>query len=145
MNPNEFAELILVYGADLDRWPDSLRSQAQTLVATDKRAASLLQREQSLADLLDEAQVPAMAGLEQRVLRQALPPQRSSKINALLNWLLPGEVSHYWWRPALAATVPLVFGIVLGNFFSFGISSTSETQDWADEMYLLSLTDYPDL
>lgn len=145
MKLNEFADLLLVHGAKPDRWPDSLRVRAESLVATDENAAALLRREQNLADLLDAVQVPEMAGLEQRVLQQSLPARRKSKINALVNWLLPAEVLHYWWRPALAATVPLVFGIVLGNFFSFGVSGSVEIQDWANEMYLLSLTDYPDL
>ena len=46
------------------------------------------------------------------------------------------------WRPALAACLPLVFGIVLGNYYSFGISSEVDEFDyWEDELAMIALTD----
>lgn len=144
MNLNQFTDQLLINGPHLERWPPTLRDSAKVLVAEDPEAATMLARELKLAQLLDELPVPEMPELEQRVLRQPLPPQSGSALNSLLGWLLPPDISQQWWRPALAATVPLVFGIVLGNFFSFGVVSVQEVEYWEEEIYLLSLADYPD-
>jgi len=47
------------------------------------------------------------------------------------------------WCPAIAVSIPLVFGIVLGNYFSFGVGIEDDGfQYWGDELAMLSLTDY---
>ncbi|MEQ8953214.1 MAG: hypothetical protein RL120_03710 [Gammaproteobacteria bacterium] len=145
MKLDQFTKLLPVYGPDLQRWPDTLGDSARLLLANDQQALALLEQEQKLAAMLDAVSVPDMPGLEHRVLSQALPPQPESRLDLLLNWLLPVDASGQWWRPALAATVPLIFGVVLGNFFSFGVTGVSEVQNWQEEMYLVSLIDYPDL
>jgi len=45
----------------------------------------------------------------------------------------------------MAACLPLVFGIVLGNFYSFGINSEIDELDyWDDELAFLALSDIPE-
>ena len=49
----------------------------------------------------------------------------------------------------MAACLPLVFGILLGNYFTFGVFGEAgvyldgdEYEYWEDELTMLSLTDY---
>ena len=93
---------------------------------------------------MDSYGVPEFRGLEQKVLKQALPPQRNSLLAQLLNWIIPKEASNkQLWRPAVAACLPLMFGIVLGNYYSFGIDTVIDEYDyWEGEFAFLALSDY---
>ena len=47
------------------------------------------------------------------------------------------------WKPVAAACLPLVFGIILGNFYSFGVTFESdEIEYWEDELSMLSFNNY---
>lgn len=92
--------------------------------------------------------------IEARVLNQALPPQITLPprevhaasvgfmrgIDALIDWLSPPQ---QLWRPIFAAACPLVLGIVIGNYFHFGLTPTSEPsfESWDDELVMLSFLD----
>ena len=90
--------------------------------------------------------MPNFPGLESRILNQPLPERNRGLFEAAVNWLMPeGSLGNQVWRPAIAACIPLVFGIVLGNYFSFGIGVEDDGfQYWGDELAMLSLTDYPE-
>lgn len=93
--------------------------------------------------------------IEARVLNQALPPQVTQPprevhaasvgfmrgIDALIDWLSPPQ--QQLWRPIFAAACPLVLGIVIGNYFHFGLTPTSEPsfESWDDELVMLSFLD----
>ena len=93
--------------------------------------------------------------IEARVLNQALPPHVTQSprevhaasvgfmrgIDALIDWLSPPQQRH--WRPIFAAACPLVLGIVIGNYFHFGLTPTSEPsfESWDDELVMLSFLD----
>ena len=93
--------------------------------------------------------------IEARVLNQALPPKATQSprevhvasvgfmrgIDALIDWLSPRQQRH--WRPIFAAACPLVLGIVIGNYFHFGLTPTSEPsfESWDDELVMLSFLD----
>lgn len=80
--------------------------------------------------------------LEARVMQQTLPPQPRALIDQLVDWLLPKQRAA--WRPLLAASCPLLFGIVLANFYHFGIPSSttleSSIESWDDELMMLSFS-----
>ena len=61
-----------------------------------------------------------------------------------MNWLISDEnFSKQVWRPIVAACIPLAFGIVLGNYFSFSIGIEDYGfQYWDDELVMLSFTDF---
>ena len=148
MTLEEFSQYIETHGAEPIKWPTESRQTADDLLLGDEAAQALLADYQTFEHKLDGFAVPGFPGLEQRVLNQNLPPRQPSLLTQLLNWLVPAERSDmHLWRPAMAACLPLVFGVVLGNYFSFGISAdlsleTDEYEYWEDELTFLALSDY---
>ena len=124
-------------------WPEFLREDLEAFLAKNESARSLLSEYSQLEQSLDKIAVPDFPGLETRVLNQSLSPRQQSLFVSLISWLLPTEnFGANLWRPALAACLPLVFGIVLGNYYSFGISSEVDEFDyWEDELAMIALTD----
>ncbi len=144
MTLEEFTKIIVCYGAQSDRWPAAVRDAAIDLTATSTEAQNLLAEYVQLEALLDQQQVPDFPNLESRILSQTLPARNHALIDRLINWLLPATSVRLLWRPVLAASLPLFFGIVVGTFFSFGVDVEAiETAEyWEDELYMLSLNDY---
>ena len=97
--------------------------------------------------------------VEARVLNQTLPSQSqltvagapsftsglTQGIDALIDWVSPRRQTL--WQPVLAASCPLVLGIVIGNFFHFGVNATTEPsfESWDDELVMLSFNDMTSL
>jgi len=121
-------------------------------------------RDEDLDALIARAAASTMNGqddralyerIESRVLNQSLPPQIAQTprkvlaasdsfmrgIDALIDWLNPQRQSL--WHPVFAAACPLVLGIVIGNFFNFGLTPASEPnfESWDDELVMLSFLD----
>ena len=144
MTLEEFTKLVEDYGTEPSRWPVRLRQECEDFIAGNTEADALINRQRDLEILMDRLRVPEFPGLEARVLNQALPPRYSSPIDQFLEWLLPtGSVGKQLWRPAMVACLPLVVGIVIGNFYNFGVGLRSEGFEyWDDELYMLSLNDY---
>ena len=143
MKLGNFSQVIEIYGADSAMWPEDLREDLEAFLAKNESARSLLSEYSHLEQSLDKIAVPDFPGLETRVLNQSLSPRQQSLFVSLISWLLPTEnFGANLWRPALAACLPLVFGIVLGNYYSFGISSEVDEFDyWEDELAMIALTD----
>jgi len=143
MKLGNFSQVIEIYGADSAMWPEDLREDLEAFLAKNETARSLLSEYSQLEQSLDKIAVPDFPGLETRVLNQALSPRQQSLFVSLISWLLPTEnFGANLWRPALAACLPLVFGIVLSNYYSFGISSEVDEFDyWEDELAMIALTD----
>lgn len=143
MKLGNFSQVIEIYGADSAMWPEDLREDLEAFLAKNESARSLLSEYSQLEQSLDKIAVPDFPGLETRVLNQSLSPRQQSLFVSLISWLLPTEnFGANLWRPALAACLPLVFGIVLGNYYSFGISSEVDEFDyWEDELAMIALTD----
>lgn len=144
MTLEEFTKLVEDYGCEPSRWPVGLRQECENFIAGSTEARALINQQQDLDTLMDRLRVPEFPGLEARVLNQALPPRSASPVDQFLQWLLPtGSVGKQLWRPAMVACLPLVFGIVIGNFYNFGVGLRSEGFEyWDDELYMLSLNDY---
>lgn len=142
ITPERFATIIEVYGSQPERWPAEERAEAAAFLAQDHRAQALVAEYQSLDAWLDQYQVAALPTLEAHVLSQARNVSTGNAFDRLMDWLLPrsGRVLAWVWRPAMVACLPLVCGIYLADYFSFGIESTQNS--WEEELYLLSLNDY---
>jgi hypothetical protein len=143
MTLHKLTDILESCGCDTSRWPEGDRQQCLDLIATDSQASALYQQFVSLENQLDHLQAPDFSGLEQKVLQQQLPKRAPKLSDRLVNWLLPSAGSHNYWRPALAACLPLVMGIMVGNFSSLG-SNTSDDgfQYWEDELMMLSFSEY---
>lgn len=144
MTLEEFTRIIDLYGSASARWPKKLRAECESLVANNIEARTLLNQQWQVDDVMAQLEVPSFPGLETRVLNQPLPERSRSFFEEVMSWLVPDEsFGAQVWRPAVAACIPLVFGIVLGNYFSFGIGIENDGfQYWDDELAMLSLTDY---
>lgn len=87
-----FRRLAAAYGADLARWPEAQREEAQALLAHMPEAQNWLRREAGLDAALARLALPApgeadLARLRAGVAaRLATPPQRRSWIPALPRW-----------------------------------------------------------
>ena len=144
MTLEEFTKIVEIYGIDSRDWPLGLRDDLKAYIAGNSEARTLIDQQQELDNLMDQVAVPEFPGLEARVLNQELPDRRESLIDPLINWLLPeNNFGNQFWRPAMAACLPLMFGILLGNYFTFGVfGEGDEYEYWEDELTMLSLTDY---
>ena len=143
MKLENFLQVIEVYGADSARWPENLREDLEAFLSKNQSVRALHSEYSQLEQSLDKIAVPDFPGLETRVLNQALPPRQQSLAVKAISWLIPTEkFGANLWRSAIVACLPLVFGIALGNYYSFGISSEVDEYDyWEDELAMIALTD----
>ncbi len=142
MNLEQFTKIIETCGSKPSNWPEHLRPACVRFVDTDPSAHELLLEHQALESMLDEISVPSFSGLETKILQHPLPEQPVSLLDTLINWLIPKGAGLQLWRPVTAACLPLVFGIAVGNYFSFGVDSENVAlETWDDEFVLLSLND----
>jgi len=144
MTLEEFTKIIENYGSSSERWPVGLREECENFIANNSEARELNDRQQELEMLMNQIAVPEFPGLEAKVLNQQLPPRKLALLDPFLEWLLPaGKPGKLFWRPAMIACLPLIFGIVIGNFYNFGVGLQGESFEyWDDELYILSLNDY---
>jgi hypothetical protein len=148
MSLQRFIELVDAYGSDSRRWPESERDAASLFHEQNEQAQQILSEAERLDNGLDAWMVPAFDGLESRLTNQPLPLRRSGVLERLTRWILPqpGQVVSQLWRPALAASLPLMLGLYMGiqlepdgGLYGADIYTVSSEED---ELYLISLSDY---
>ncbi|WP_439105536.1 hypothetical protein [Congregibacter sp.] len=108
MTPERLQELLDIYGSREERWPEDQREGMRACLEAFPELRSQLFTARELDVMLDNY-VPATADMEQRIFA-ALP---RSFADRFLQWLLP-DVPQLWWRPVVAATLPLVLGLAIG-------------------------------
>ncbi|MFK7865274.1 MAG: hypothetical protein AB8B95_13730 [Pseudohongiellaceae bacterium] len=141
MTLDEFKTLLDTFGGTLNTWPSNSRKAGESLLESNPEARLLIAETEELDNLLSNLTGPDFTGLEQRVLSQQLP-SRNTWIDSAIQWLVPNGFGIQLWRPVAAGILPLVFGIAVGNFFSFGISDPELALGyWDDELALLSFSD----
>lgn len=140
MELGDFTSLLDRYGSSLEDWPEQEAESARRLLERDTAASAARARQRELETLIGDLPTPRFPGLEARIAAQALPPRGLTPLDRLLGFLLPEADGRALWRPAIAACLPLVMGIVLGNYLSFGIVAEEQiSQEWDDELMMLSL------
>lgn len=148
MTAQRFEQIVTAYGSESARWPASEREDALHYLAAHPASQTLVEEYRELNGLLDAVQVPALAQMERRVLRALQEASRDSLLDKVLDWLIPRQGLGMAWRPALVACLPLVCGIYMANFYSFGIDSfsvESAESSWQEELYLISMNDYTEI
>jgi len=137
MTLKRFRILAESYGADLQRWPEPLRSAARALLDTSAEAQAIIAR----AAQLDQVISAAHAARAERLWRgasaaAALPRLRNGEA-ARISPVNPARASGRtsirtvskaprrpgWIGLATAASVAIVAGVVLGVLYSQGASS----------------------
>jgi len=143
MTLEEFTTIIDIHGTDSTHWPVDVLEECESFIQSNAEARTLLKQQHVIDDLLQEIPMPDFLGLESRVLNQALPAKNKTFFDKFIEWLLPANnIGQSLFRPALTACLPIFFGIVLGNYFSFGVDvETDGFQYWDDELVMLSFTD----
>jgi hypothetical protein len=145
MNLEKFTQVIETCGSRASNWPESERDACMRFLKANASARHLLVQHQRLEAMLDEITVPNFLGLESKVANLQLPQQPVTILDSFINWLLPSNLGLQLWRPLTAACLPLVFGIMVGNYFSFGVNDESiPLESWDDELVLLSFNDLSD-
>ena len=134
-----FAEVLEAYGANAQHWPQNERFLLLELIAQSEEAREMLDQAQQLDQLLDQYIIAeADDKLLQRVLDTIPAP---SLFDQILKWLWPEQKSLIW-KPALAVSLPLVFGILLGSMWI----PLNPVDDWdAEGMYVMGMYSLEDL
>jgi len=140
MDINTFETIIKRYGTRPDHWPAEDRQPAVELLGRSEAARAIVAAHQPLDDALTRYSVDVdVKRLEQRILEQ-VERMRRSRVDRLVRWLWPDPAEPASiWRPALAAAVPLVFGVIIGS------SATTLTLDGSvqypveEELYMMGL------
>jgi len=150
MTAQRFEQIVTAYGSESMRWPATEREAALHYLAEHSEAQALAEEYRELNHLLDAVQVPSLAQMERRVIRSLQEATRDSLLDKVLDWLLPRQSRGMaWaWRPALVACLPLICGVYMANFYSFGIESfgiESVENSWQEELYLISMNDYAEI
>ena len=143
MNIKQLTLIFEVYGSKPEGWPVDKVKEIYDLLETNSDAISLKKEFDEMDQTLNELYLPNFDNLTQQILDRQLPQRNSSLATDLLNWIWPAHLSiRYFWRPISAAALPLLFGIFLGNYFSFGINyESSDSEYWAEELTILALID----
>lgn len=143
MNIKQLTLIFEVYGSQPEGWPIDKVEEIYDLLKTNSDAISLKREFDEMDQTLNELYLPDFDNLTQQILDRQLPQRNSNLATDLLNWIWPAHPSiRFFWRPISAASLPLLFGIFLGNYFSFGINYESfDSEYWAEELTLLALID----
>ena len=141
MKLERLREIIGSYGASEDNWPSDEKSAALSLLDDSAEARRLVSIEASLDTLLDAFEIPfdnrAQNSLKQKILAEIEP----GFLERVINWLTPEmeTLRSSFWRPTLAATLPLLVGIAIGINFT---DDTPAFEDFTESetFYLLAIT-----
>lgn len=143
MNIKQLTLIFEVYGSQPEGWPIDKVEEIYDLLKTNSDAISLKKEFDEMDQVLNELYLPDFDNLTELILDRQLPERNSNLATDFLNWLWPINPSiRFFWRPISAASLPLLFGIFLSNYFSFGINyKSSDSEYWIEELTLMALID----
>lgn len=142
MNLERFARLVSAYGANSKAWPIEEREDAMRFLQHNALAEKLLKDEQVLDEHLDFYLTSELdlERLKSNIVDAAygrLEEAKTGPLSRLLDWLIPVSSIDIW-RPALAATLPLIIGTLLG----MNIDAELDPGDsWEDGLEIMAMAD----
>jgi hypothetical protein len=107
MTPSRFGALARSYGADLRRWPEGLRAEAEALLKDSFEARALFDEARALDDALSAAQAYADNGHAQRAVQDVALIRLRLGVDARIAALsargqrTPIRAEAGWWRDFL--------------------------------------------
>jgi hypothetical protein len=109
MNESRFMDRLAIYGADLSRWPEADRAEAEVLLRkAPHRIKDIWESERSFDGLLAlEADSPASLQLEARILSSSPAPSSAARTRHVLS----GFRIPRWATGAIAASLALGFAL----------------------------------
>lgn len=141
MDLNDFTTLLSTYGTIEANWPEPMREAARKFADSNTEAAALLSRYRALDDAMSRYEVPLNQSKIRAGIMARINAPRPGIIDRVAGWLFPDLTDlHAIWRPALAATLPLVIGIILGSTISID-TTADKSQTWNDEISMVALSD----
>lgn len=132
MNETRFMELLSAYGADLSRWPESRREEAEAFLETaPHRIKDIWESERAFDHLLAlEKDGPASITLEAKVLATSPRGFRGSQ---------PARAWGNWRAPQWATGGAIAASLALGFAVGYAAEPAQQTQP-EGEYQMLSLT-----
>lgn len=130
-----FIEVLDAYGSDHDRWPYEEREQLELFLATSDQAQRLLNESTKLDTMLNQFTVPGFSQEIRNHVVDAIPFGKSGLAERFLEWIFPAA-PELLWRPALAVTLPLLVGFVLGLAT---LESAESLDAWEEDIYLVGV------
>ncbi|MEM6606477.1 MAG: hypothetical protein AAF671_12005 [Pseudomonadota bacterium] len=110
IDETKFRAVIDCYGSQPSRWPQELRGEMQQYEIANPDASRWLIRARALDSLLDTYQ-PSVNDLREEII-DAIPKTLGDRLS---EWLLPHSPFGFW-KPALAGSIPLLFGVAVGMY-----------------------------
>ena len=145
MNLQRFTTLVSAYGTKPQSWPAEERKAAEEFLKQNPDAQNLLEAETFLDQKLDSFFSDEMdvSDLRANIIRATINEKpvkkltgRDGLLDRILDWLVPLQPVQLW-RPALAATLPLILGGLLGTNIE---TSQFEPGDyWEDELEIMAI------
>jgi len=136
-------EILAAYGSNAEQWPPEERQGVELLLQKQPELLAIRQTEASLDAILSshtvttssslDALLSAIDELPEQTRVPSVERRTDDWIERVLSWLMPASPMN-WWRPAIAAMLPLALGIAIGA------SNVTVNEDWeASEQYVFSL------
>lgn len=158
MNLQRFSQIISAYGAKIESWPIEERHEAAEFLQRNSEAQKLIKVEMLLDQQLDDhspedidvlrltnnivtmiaeqTESDLQSELQSELRSKKQPTTLSGFLDHLLDWLLPVEPIQFW-RPALAASLPLIVGGLLG--MNIDTSQLDSSDYWEDELEIMAI------
>ena len=134
--------ILEAYGSDPARWPEDERDDALKFIADNPQAKVLQSAAEELDQLLDsvEAVVPGK-GVPDSIMAALANQSQRELMDRILDWLFPVSSLYltWLWRPAVAVTLPLALGFVLG-VGSVTSANINDWENWEEEIYISGIS-----
>lgn len=115
LTEKQFEHYLMLYGTDLDQWPETLRMGALCAVSSDPAFDALIIRHQYFEEMLlanDVAEAPS-PDFSDRILRAARSLGRKANIS-IMDWIAGLFSDFSLPQPAYVAAICMVLGLGLG-------------------------------
>lgn len=136
-----FTAILEAYGSEPSRWPEKERHAMLQFIAANPQTKIQCSAEAQLDQLLDSAEIDAPSSSLVGTIMASLPNRSQVElIDTLLAWLFPASNRYltWLWRPAVAVTLPLAIGFILGAG-SVSYAGVDEWDSWQEEIYISAI------
>ncbi len=120
MNKDRFQECLSLYGSEIDNWPEDLKTEAHTTLASSPELKALLDQEREFENALGQrAFEPPSPNLATRIVNTAKVTPRTAKSSASIIDSIKGSFGGIpFLSPAYGLTLVLIVGLMLGYAYT---------------------------